>query len=78
MIGRELGHIASGHTRLTSLLSVNGNENVIVSLVFGAWLRKLELTCDRVGLLCCGSLDSAMRAVAISSFGHFGRKIDHG
>lgn len=77
MIGRELGHIAAGHTRLTSLLSVNGNENVIVSLVFGAWLRKMELTCDRVGLLCCGSLDSAMRAIAIASFGHFGRKIDH-
>lgn len=77
MIGRELGHIASGHTRLTSLLSVNGNENVIVSLVFGAWLRKMELTCDRVGLLCCGSLDAATRAIAIASFGHFGRKIDH-
>jgi Zn-dependent protease with chaperone function len=77
MIGRELGHIASGHTRLTSLLSVSGNENVIVSLVFGAWLRKMELTCDRVGLLCCGSLDAAMRAIAIASFGHFGRKINH-
>ncbi len=77
MIGRELGHIASGHTRLTSLLSVSGNENVIISLVFGAWLRKMELTCDRVGLLCCGSIDAAMRAIAISSFGHFGRKIDH-
>lgn len=77
MIGRELGHIASGHTRLTSLLSVSGNENVIVSLVFGAWLRKMELTCDRVGLLCCGSLDAAMRAIAIASFGHFGRRIDH-
>ena len=77
MIGRELGHIAAEHTRVTSLLSVNGNENVIVSLVFGAWLRKAELTCDRVGLLCCGSLDSAMRAIAIASFGHFGRKIDH-
>lgn len=77
IIGRELGHIASGHTRLTSLLSVNGNENVIVSLVFGAWLRKTELTCDRVGLLCCGSLDAAMRGIAIASFSHFGRKIDH-
>lgn len=77
MIGRELGHIAADHTRLTSLLSVNGNENVIVSLVFGAWLRKMELTCDRVGLLCCGSIDAAMRAIAIGSFGQFGRKIDH-
>lgn len=76
MIGRELGHIASGHTRFTSLLSVNGNENVIVSLIFGAWLRKTELTCDRIGLLCCGSLDAAMRAIIIASFHGFGRRID--
>ncbi len=77
MIGRELGHIASGHTRFTSLLSVNGNENPIVSLIFGAWLRKAELTCDRIGLLCCGSLDAAMRAIVIASFHGFGRKVDH-
>jgi Zn-dependent protease with chaperone function len=77
MIGRELGHIASGHARYTSLLSVNGNENPIVSLIFGAWLRRTELTCDRVGLLCCGSIDAAMRAIIIASFHAFGRKIDH-
>ncbi len=77
MIGRELGHIASGHARFTSLLSVNGNENPFISLIFGAWLRKTELTCDRVGLLCCGSLDAAMRAIIIASFHSFGRKIDH-
>lgn len=77
MVGRELGHIASGHTRFTSLLSINGNENAIVSLVFGAWLRKSELTCDRVGLLCCGSLDAATRAIAVASFSHFAREIDH-
>ncbi len=77
MVGRELGHIASGHARFTSLLSVNGNENPLVSLIFGAWLRKTELTCDRVGLLCCGSIDAAMRAIIIGSFHAFGRKIDH-
>ena len=77
MIGRELGHIAAGHTQFTSLLSVNGNENVIVSLIFGAWIRKTELTCDRIGLLCCGSIDAAMRAIVIASFHGFGRKIDH-
>ncbi len=56
---------------------MNGNENAIVSLVFGAWLRKAELTCDRIGLLCCGSLDAAMRAIIIASFHGFGRKIDY-
>lgn len=77
MIGRELGHIASGHTRFTSLLSINGNENALISLVFGAWLRKTELTCDRIGLLCCGSIDAAIRAIAVASFHHFARDIDH-
>lgn len=76
MIGRQLGHIASGHTRFTSLLSVNGNENAVVSLIFGSWLRRTELTCDRIGLLCCGSLDAATRALAVASFHHFARKID--
>ena len=60
MIGRELGHIAAGHTRFHSLLSVNGNENPLISLIFGAWLRRCALTCDKVGLLCCGSLDAAI------------------
>ncbi|HEV3085867.1 MAG TPA: M48 family metalloprotease [Candidatus Elarobacter sp.] len=78
LIGRELGHIASGHTRFTSLLSANGRENAIVSIAFGAWLRKIEYTADRAGLLCCGSLETAMRAIAVSTFGHVGRKADLG
>lgn len=77
MIGRELGHIAAGHTRFHSLLSVNGAENPLISLIFGAWLRRCALTCDKVGLLCCGSLDSAIRALGIASFHEFGRRVDY-
>ena len=77
MIGRELGHIAAGHTRFHSLLSVNGNENPIISLIFGAWLRRCALTCDKVGLLCCGSFDAAVRAMGIAAFHEFGRKVDY-
>ena len=77
MIGRELGHIAAGHTRFHSLLSVNGNENAIVSMIFGAWLRRCALTCDKVGLLCCGSIDAAIRAMGIAAFHEFGRKVDY-
>lgn len=76
MIGRQLGHIAAGHTRFISLLSVNGNENPIIALIFGPWLRICELTCDKVGLLVCGSVDAAARAIAIASFHHFGRHVD--
>lgn len=75
-IGRELGHIAAGHTRFLSLLSVNGNENPIVSLIFGGWLRRCTMTCDKVGLLCCGSLDAAIRAMGVSAFHEFARKVD--
>jgi RDD family/Peptidase family M48 len=77
MIGRELGHIAAGHTRFHSLLSVNGNENPLISLIFGAWLRRCALTCDKVGLLCCGTVDAAVRAMGIAAFHEFGRKVDY-
>lgn len=77
LVGRELGHIAAGHTRFHSLLSVNGNENPLVSLIFGAWLRRCALTCDKVGLLCGGSLDAAIRAMGIAAFHEFGRKVDY-
>lgn len=76
IVGRQLGHIAAGHTRYLSLLSINGNENPIISLIFGGWLRTCEFTCDKIGLLVCGSLDAASRAIAISSFHTFGRSID--
>jgi Zn-dependent protease with chaperone function/uncharacterized RDD family membrane protein YckC len=76
LIGRELGHIASGHTRYTSLMSSNGRENGVLAIALGAWLRKIDYTADRVGLLCCGSLDAAMRAIAVAAFGSVGRKVD--
>jgi len=78
LIGRELGHIAAGHTRLTSLLSANGRENGVIALAFGSWLRRIDYTADRIGLLCCGSLDAAIRAIAVSTFGSVGRKVDLG
>ncbi|MGB6985890.1 MAG: RDD family protein [Candidatus Aquilonibacter sp.] len=74
-VGRELGHIAAGHTRFLSLLSVNGNENPIISLIFGGWLRTCSHTCDKVGLLICGSLDAATRSIVIANFHSFGRHI---
>ena len=75
-VGRELGHICAGHTRFLSLLSVNGNENPFISFIFGAWLRSCAKTCDKVGLLACGSLDAAMRSIAIANFHSFGRHIN--
>ena len=76
LIGRELGHIAAGHTRLTSLFSASGRENPIVSAAFGAWLRRTEYTADRIGVLCCGSTEAAARAIFTCSFRQVSRKVD--
>lgn len=76
LVARELTHIRAGHTRLSSILSVNGRENAAISLVFGAYLRRTEYTADRVALCCCGSLEAAIKAIAIASFHHLGREVD--
>ena len=76
LIGRELGHIGGGHTRISSLLSINGRENALIAIIFGAWLRRIEYTADRFGLLCCESVDAATSAIAVSTFHLVGRKID--
>lgn len=76
LISRELVHIRAGHTRISSILSVNGRENTPVSIVFGAYLRRTEYTADRVALCACGSIESAIMAIAIASFHHLGREID--
>jgi uncharacterized RDD family membrane protein YckC len=59
-------------------MSSNGRENGIITVAVGAWLRKIDYTADRVGLLCCGSLDTAVRAIAVATFSGVGRKIDLG
>jgi Zn-dependent protease with chaperone function/uncharacterized RDD family membrane protein YckC len=76
LIARELGHIAAGHTRLTSLLSASGRENPAIALIFGAWLRRMEYTGDRVGLVCGASLQDAIGAIAITTFHAIGRRVD--
>ena len=76
LVGRELAHVGAGHTKFSSLLSANGRENAVIAIAFGAWLRTIEYTADRVGLLCCGSLAAAFSAIATSTFHRVGRKID--
>jgi len=76
LVARELGHIAAGHTRLTSLLSASGRENPVIALIFGAWLRRTEYTADRIGLLCGATLSDAVGAIAITTFHAIGRRVD--
>jgi Zn-dependent protease with chaperone function len=77
LIGRELGHVAAGHTRITSLFSASGKENPFISAVFGAWMRRTEYTADRIGLLCCGSIDAAARAIFTCAFRQVSKKVDY-
>jgi Zn-dependent protease with chaperone function len=75
MIGRELGHIASGNTRLLSLINATGRSNPVIASLFGGWIRQTEYTADRAGLL-CSSPDAAVKAIAISTFHASGRRVE--
>jgi uncharacterized RDD family membrane protein YckC/Zn-dependent protease with chaperone function len=75
MIGRELGHIAGGNTRLLSLINATGRSNPLLASLFGAWIRQTEYTADRAGLLCTSS-DAAAKAIAISTFHASGRQVE--
>jgi Zn-dependent protease with chaperone function/uncharacterized RDD family membrane protein YckC len=75
MIGRELGHIAGGNTRLLSLINASGRSNPIIASLFGGWIRQTEYTADRAGLL-CASMGSAVKAIAISTFHASGRHVE--
>jgi hypothetical protein len=75
MIGRELGHIAGGNTRLLSLINASGRSNPIIASLFGAWIRQTEYSADRAGLL-CAPIEAAVKAIAISTFHASGRHVE--
>lgn len=69
VVGHEMGHVALGHTWLNTLLggmagvpSTFGGM-VIFTLAFRWWNRACEHSCDRAGLLACGSLNKAITAL---------------
>jgi uncharacterized RDD family membrane protein YckC len=74
-VGRELGHIAAGNTRLSSLIVASGRSNPIVASLFGGWLRQTEYSADRAGLL-CSSLDAAVKSIAIATFHASGKRVE--
>jgi uncharacterized RDD family membrane protein YckC len=75
MIGRELGHIAAGNTRLLSLINASGRSNPVIASLFGGWIRQTEYSADRAGLL-CASLDASVKAIAIATFHASGRRVE--
>jgi hypothetical protein len=75
VIGHECGHIASGHmvyhtladlltqTMLGSLGAAGEAVRLVTGVPLSAWSRRSEITADRAGLLCCGDLATAERAL---------------
>lgn len=73
-IGHECGHIAMGHVVYhTAVSTAGGVANALpvvgpviyntAGLAIKAWSRRSEITADRAGLLCCGSLDLAKKTL---------------
>lgn len=74
VIGHECGHIAAGHAANNTLvnlllgaLEVNPLIGSILKSTAGlpltAWSRRSEITADRAGLLCCGDVRIAQKAL---------------
>jgi len=65
----RFGHAALGHTWLNTLLGGMAGvpmpigAAVLLTLAFRWWNRICEYSADRAGLLACGSLNSATRAL---------------
>jgi Zn-dependent protease with chaperone function len=69
IIGHEMGHIRLGHTWLNSLVGgmagipAAAPATLLLVLAFRWWNRACEYSSDRAGLLACGSLTSAIKAL---------------
>jgi hypothetical protein len=64
VIGHELGHAANGHLEVAAemLLEVANLDAKRCQMV-RAWQRAAEVSADRAGLVCCGSLEVAATAL---------------
>jgi len=66
LVGHELGHHWAGHLNLSQKLARAGGWLVWVSLWHS---RRAELTADRVGLFCTGSLKDSQLALVNATVG---------
>ncbi|MFG0330617.1 MAG: M48 family metallopeptidase [Phycisphaerales bacterium] len=65
VIGHELGHAAYGHLELPvdAILQSGAQVTAQQAMRLRAWQRKAEISADRAGLICCGSLEVAARSL---------------
>jgi Zn-dependent protease with chaperone function len=77
VIGHECGHIHNSHvvylTAMHYLTRVAQQYARWLAtpamLALSGWSRRAEVTCDRAGMLCCGSLDASTRALTKLALG---------
>ena len=77
VIGHECGHIHNSHvvyltamhylTRMASRYVQWASRPAMLALT--GWMRRAEVTCDRAGLLCAGSLEASTGALAKLALG---------
>lgn len=64
VLGHEIGHALYGHVDVPARLVVEtGNLDLEHCQLLLAWQRAAEVSADRAGLVCCGSLDVAANAL---------------
>ena len=64
VLGHEFGHVIYGHFELPVPKLLHSNTSVTPkhAIRLLSWHRRAEISADRAGLLCCGSLEIAARA----------------
>ena len=64
VIGHEIGHVVYDHCQIPVGRILESEENVPAkdAIALLAWQRQSEISADRAGLACCGSLDVAASA----------------
>lgn len=83
VLGHECGHIALGHVLYHSVMSTIQNTAELIPLIghsiyqlvawpLMAWHRRSEISADRAGLLCCGDVDVACKALLKLESGFMG------
>jgi len=83
VLGHELGHVLFNHSRFPVRDIVSLIEETKPSFVspetrnlLFRWSRAAELSADRIGLLCCGQLTTAVKALFQTSSGLSGIGVD--
>lgn len=69
VIGHETGHIQNKHVVYNTVLHLLKTATGLflpwivmpAEIALSAWYRRAEITCDRAGLLCCGSVETGAR-----------------